>query len=99
MVKYKSKLGKEIELTDERLEHILAFHPEIAEHLDKFSGVLLNPNEIRISPTDKKVLLFHKRFGNIEAGKYLRIAVETNERWFILTVYLTNRLVGEVYDL
>ena len=98
MINYKSKLNKEIELTEERLKHVLSFHPEIADHLDKFGDVLLNPNEIRVSSSDRSVLLFHKRFDSIGVGKYLRIAVKINERWFILTAYLTNKLVGKTYE-
>ena len=98
MERYKSKLDKEIELTNERLKHILDYHPEIEEHVGKFKEVLLNPSEIRISSSDKSVLLFHKAFDSIEAGRYLRVTVKINERWFILTAYLTKRLVGRKYE-
>lgn len=98
-MRYKSKLGKEINLTEEGKRHILTFHPEIEEHLDKFADVLFAPDEIRRSVSDKNVLLFHKSFASIGEGKYLRIAVKTNDRWFILTAYLTSRLVGEIYEL
>ena len=95
---YKYKLGKEIELTDERNQHILTFHPELEKHFDKFSEVLLDPDDIRVSPSDSSVLLFHKSFASIGTGKYLRIAVKINGRWFIVTAYLTKRLVGKVYE-
>ena len=98
MIWFKSRLGKEIELTEERKQHILTFHPEIAQHLDKFAEVLLKPEGIRRSISDKKVLLFDKGFASIGSGNYLRIAVKINERWFILTAYLTKRLVGKSYE-
>ena len=98
MIWFESKLGKEIELTEERKQHILTFHPEITQHLDKFAQVLLNPDGIRRSISDKKVLLFDKSFASIGSENHLRIAVKTNERWFILTAYLTKRLAGEPYE-
>ena|SRR3990167_11398909 len=98
MKKFMSKIGKEVELTDERLKHILIFHPELAEHLDRFAEVLLGPDEVRVSVSDDKVLLFHKKFVSFESGKYLRVAVKINSRCFILTAYLTSKLIGAVYE-
>lgn len=98
MKKYQSVLGKEIELTEERKHHILTFHPDLVPHFDKFPEVFLSPDKVRVSVTDPKVLLFYKNFATIGLDKYLCIPVKKNSRWFILTAYLTKRLVGKDYE-
>lgn len=97
-MKYKSILGKAIELTDERKEHILLYHPDLKPYFSKVKNVLLKPGEIRISKSDISVLLLYKYFVNIIKGKYIAVTVKTNARWFILTAYLTKRkLSGGIY--
>jgi hypothetical protein len=95
---YLSFLG-EVELTDEREVHICERHPELRKHIDKFSEVLEDPDVVRSSRFDRKVLLFYKYFASIKAGKYLTIAVKRNTRNFILTGYLTDKIkAGEAYE-
>lgn len=95
---YKSVLGKDIELTLERKDHILLYHPDLKPYLSYLKDVLLKPDDIRISKSDPGVLLFYKYFANIMDGKYIAVTVKTNRRWFILTAYLTKRkLSGEKY--
>lgn len=68
---YNSILGKKITLTSERKKHILIYHPDLKSYFANFKEVFLGPDEIRISKSDPKVLLFYKFFDNIKGGKYL----------------------------
>lgn len=83
-------------MTEERKNHIFEFHPDIKLHFSKITEVLENPNEIRKSKHDPEVLLFYRYFSNIKEGKYLTVVVKINKRSFILTCYLTDKiLTGE----
>ena len=74
-------------------------HPELKAHLDKLSEVLSNPDEIRRSRFDKNVLLIYKFFASIKDGKYINVTVKINDRNFVLTAYITDRIrAGEKYD-
>lgn len=98
-MKFKTSLGKTVELTSERKNHIFLFHPDLKPYFEEVKDVLLEPNEIRISKSDPKVLLFYKFFDTILDGKYIMVAVKSNGRWFILTSYLTNKILsGEKYE-
>ena len=97
---YKSIIGKKIELTDERRQHILTRHPDVAIHFPKVSKTLLEPDEIRADKEDKNVLLFYKYFSKIGSGKYLVVVVKFNKRNFLLTLYSTYRIkTGEKYEI
>ena len=99
-MKYKSVLGKTVELTSERKKHILLYHPDLKPYFSKVKNVLLKPGEIRISKSDASVLLFYKYFVNIKLRKYIVVAVKINKRCFILTAYLSNRILsGEKYEI
>lgn len=96
---YRSILGKKIELTAERRSHIIVKHPEIKPHLGKISKVLSAPDIIKRSRVDKEALLFYKYFDTIKGGKYINVAVKTDERNFILTAYITDRIrAGGMYE-
>lgn len=69
-MKYKSILGNDFELTSERKEHILTFHPDLKPYFSKLRNVFTRPEEIRISKSDPQVLLFYKYFDKIKGGKY-----------------------------
>ena len=92
-MRFKSKIGKIIELTQERKDHILEFHPDLKVHFSKIPKVLEDPDQIRKSKHDPKVLLFYKYFANIKGGKYLAVVVKINKRNFILTSYLTDKTI------
>ena len=100
MPTYQSIIGKTVELTDERKNHILLRHPDIAPHISKIAKILLAPDEIRVDSTDKFVLLFYRYFSRISHGKYLAVAIKTNRRNFVLTFYSTHRIkTGEKYEI
>lgn len=89
----------DIELTTERQKHILLSHPELKMHFKKLSEVLSSPDEIRRSRFDKNVLLFYKFFAKVKSGKYINVTVNTNDRNFVLTSYITDRIrAGEPYE-
>jgi len=99
-MKFKSKIGKIIELIPERKNHIFEFHPDVKAHFAKVSKVLESPDQIRKSKYDPEVLLFYKYFANIKEGKYLTVVVKIDKRSFILTSYLTDKIItGEkIYE-
>lgn len=96
---YASYLGRTIELTSERKKHILIFHPDLKPYVKLIKEVLLEPDELRVSKSDPKSLLFYKHFATILQGKYIAVVVKFNERNFILSSYLTNHIKsGEKYE-
>lgn len=86
---FTSSFGK-IELTDERLSHILEFHPEVEALQKYFATALKNPDLIRPSKSDRQVHIFYRKITNI---KFLAIVTKINSRKFILTAYITNKLI------
>ena len=97
-MKYKSILGKDFELTTERKEHILIFHPDLKPYFSRLKDVFTKPEEIRTSKSDSQVLLFYKYFAKIKGGKYIIGVVKINSRSFVLTAYFSNhKLSGEKY--
>lgn len=97
-MKFKSVLGKTIKLTAERKEHILLRHPDLKPHFKLIKDVLLKPDKLKISKSDTEVLLFYKFFSTILDGKYIAVGIKLSERSFILTAYLTSKILsGENY--
>lgn len=80
----------EIELTDEREEHIFEHHPEISIHRRQFSETLLKPDLIKRSKYDTKVLIFYRKLRK----QYLAVVIKTNQRHFILTAYITSKIIN-----
>lgn len=98
-MKFKTSIGNTVELTLERRQHILEEHPELEEHFDKLRRVLLKPDEVRVSKTDPKVLLFYRYFAKIKSGLFIAVVIKTNERNFILTAHMTDKIkMGEKYE-
>mgnify|MGYP001563981720 FL=1 len=82
------KLKRKIKFTAERKAHISLRHPEIIE-FDVFESVLAEPDIIKSSIYDDKVLLYYKEVG--KDYRYLAIVVKVlNGEGFILTAYKTN---------
>jgi len=95
---FESKISRIIELTPERRNHIIEYHPDIAAYLSKIGETLKSPSQIRRSRHDAEVMLFYKHFTDIKKGKYLVVVVKINERNFVLTCYLTDKIItGEKF--
>jgi len=90
---FTSVLGTDIELTDERREHIVLFHQDLVPFLDRRGAVLAHPDAVRRSLDDPQVILFYKHFPDILGGKYVTVVVKAaRERSFVLTAYLTRSI-------
>ena len=87
MKRYDSSLGP-AELTDERRDHILAFHPEVRKYLKDFAVTLAHPQSIVPSRRDGAVKIF---YGRRIRTRRLAIVVKFNRRNFILTAYITSK--------
>ena len=85
---FQSSFGN-VELTEERLSHILQFHPEIKNYQKLFSKICTSPDFIRKSKYDSRVMILYKYSGK---NKFLAVVIKINARNFILTAYLTNKI-------
>lgn len=96
---YKSVLGKDFTLTVERKRHIFTYHPDLMPYFPNLKKVFLEPDNVRVSKSDPKVLLFYKYFATIKGGRYIVGVIKVNARSFVLTAYFSNRaLSGEQYE-
>ena len=91
-VHFPSSLGKNVELTEERRQHIFQYHPDLIPFFDRSGDVLIAPDGIRRTLDDPTVLLFYRFYPDILNGKYLVVAIKVDDRSFILTAYLARRL-------
>lgn len=85
MPEFDSALGR-VELTAERIRHIIRFHPEVRLYLRHLPATLARPDFVRRSKFDALVRICYYR---LKGQKYLAVVVKTNERNFILTAYIT----------
>lgn len=91
-------LEGEVELTEEREQHIATTHPDLLpEYLPQVEETLVDPDQVRRSTRMEDALLFSKRFEEIKGGKYIVVVVVTEQarRW-IITAYLARKLTGGI---
>jgi len=92
-------LEGDVELTDEREQHISATHPDLLpEYLPQLIKTLADPDQVRRSTRMDNALLIARRFETIKEGKYVVVVVVTehsltNRNW-IITAYLARKLTG-----
>ncbi len=87
---FRSRWG-EIEFTEERREHIIFFHPEVAPCLRLFPLVLAAPQKIVRSAHDETVIICY--YFLAQRRKYLAIVVKLRPKSnFVLTAYLTKKI-------
>jgi hypothetical protein len=85
--------GRQIRLTDERKQHILA-HPEMLEMESAIAIALTHPEVVRRSNSDGTVHLYYRYHENTTVGdKWLCVVVKYLENdAFIITAYLTDSM-------
>lgn len=85
--------GRELRLTDERLEHIER-RPEMAGQLGNIERTLAHPDEVRTSNQDEAVHLFYRHFPRTPVTeKFLLVVanVESDDP-FVITAFFTDRI-------
>ncbi|MEO1068866.1 MAG: PBECR2 nuclease fold domain-containing protein [Cyanobacteria bacterium J06638_6] len=91
-------LGSEVELTQEREQHIAETHPgTLPDYLDQLAETLISPDQVRFSARDERALLFSKWFTTIRTGRYLVVVVVSDtdpKRYWVITTYTARRLSG-----
>ncbi len=58
-----------ISLYQEVLEHAIAKHPEASSFVDRIGDILGDPDEIRVSNSDPRVVLYYQHRQEIYGGK------------------------------
>jgi hypothetical protein len=92
----------QVELSDEREEHIALTHPDLLpEFLEQIKQTLADPDQVRYSSRMSAARLFCRWFDNVRQGKYIVVVVVSEtipaERSWIITAYITRRLSnGEI---
>ena len=95
-------LQVEVELSQERLQHIISSHPELgADVAQRISLTLQDPDEIRVDSRFPDSRLFSRWFDDLLRGKILVVAVVTDDpksmsgtsrRHWIVTAYPARRI-------
>ena len=88
--------GGEVQLTDERLGHILRRHPEMAFQLQRFAETLAEPDAVRPSRSSPGVQLYYRLYPDLKGrNRYICLVVKRrDDRSFILTGYLDRKIKG-----
>ena len=95
-------LKGEVELADEREQHIAERHPELLPgHLIKIEQTLADPDQIRRSGRFASARLFSRRFDDLLGGKHVVVVVLCSStghgRNWIITAYIARSIaVGDV---
>jgi hypothetical protein len=91
MVLLQDCFGNNVQLTSERLLHILE-HPEMLGMEAEIRNALLFPALVRKSPSDPCVDLFYRFYARtVLGGKWLCVVVKYGQNGpFVVTAYLTD---------
>lgn len=90
-------LQGEVELTDERAQHIAERHPDLLpEHQERIADTLADPDQVRRSARFGNARLFVRWFAAVRGGKHVVVVVVSNTapagRHWIITAYLARKL-------
>jgi hypothetical protein len=91
-------LDAQVELTDEREQHILEGHSDLLpQHLDLLRQTLLEPDTIHRSPRRFDTLLFSRWYDELYGGKHVLVVVAIQEsngaRHWIVTAHILRKAV------
>jgi hypothetical protein len=95
-------LHAEVELTDEREQHIAESHPDLLpEHRDLLAQALSDPDHVRRSRRFGNARLFSRWFDTLHGGKHVVVVVVSdaaaNGRHWLITAYIARKLAeGDV---
>ena len=90
------RLGSDVELTDERRQHIVQSHPgTLPDYAEQLAQTLAEPDLVIPSEQDERALRFSKWFDNIRTGRYLVVVTISDSdptRHWIITTYTARKL-------
>jgi hypothetical protein len=89
---YIDVLNEEIVLTQQVRISILNKHPEVADFIDQIGTVLREPDEIRRSIRDERVVLYYRYESETLNGKWIVVVVKRVDRNFVSTIYATDKV-------
>ncbi len=96
-------LDTQVELTDEREQHIAERHPDLLpNHFQRIADTLANPDQVRHSTRFANARLFSHWFESLRGGKYVVVVVVSTPpppdgRHWIITAYIARKLAeGEI---
>jgi len=94
-------LHRKIRITNERIDHIEAVHPEMSGQVDKIIETMTQPDWLIRSKTDLAVELFYRYYINTPVGdKYMCVVIKNQgniDSIFMITAYYTDSVKkGEV---
>jgi hypothetical protein len=92
-------LNTEVELTDEREQHIRDKHPELLPaYRAQLIQTVADPDEVRRDSRFPNSLLFSHWFPEVKGGKFVVVVVVADpspaERYWIVTAYVARQLSG-----
>jgi hypothetical protein len=90
--KYVDVFGEEVVLADTVRATILQKHPEATDFIDKLGEVLAQPDEVRQSVRDERVVLYYQFSHNVFNGKWVVVVVKRIDRNFVSTLYATDKI-------
>lgn len=89
-------LGAEVELTDEREQHIRVSHPgTLPDYRSELVETLAEPDLVRPSDRDPRGLRFSKWFDSIRTGRYFVVVTISDSdptRHWMITAYTARKL-------
>lgn len=71
---------------------ILVKHPEVRDFMQHVGEALSEPDTVRRSIHDERVILYYRYYEEIFNGKYLVVVVKRIDRNFISTIYITDQI-------
>ena len=84
--------GHDVRLTDERLDHIVVQHPEVARlGLLAIEDALRHPDAVVVSAAAPDERLYYRRYLDAELGEKLFCVVVKSAESFVVTAYVTAR--------
>ncbi|MBZ0302820.1 MAG: hypothetical protein K8J31_23955 [Anaerolineae bacterium] len=94
---YADVFDEEIILTAQVRTVILTKHPEVADFSHEIEKALREPDEIRRSIRDERVVLYYRHVAEVLNGKWVVVVVKRLEQNFVSTIYATDQIKsGEV---
>ena len=94
-------LKTDVELTDERRQHIAEMHPDLLpDHLDLIAQTLAGPEQVRRDVRFPSTRIFSRWHNELLGGKYVAVAVVSPvapsppqaARHWIVTAYIADRI-------